>query len=257
MEASIAYMEASTPSTEAFIASVEASVEASMEVLIDASVEASVEVTPTEVFVAASTDDTSTEASVKASTEVTSTKASTEALFSKCNFSSREAFTKALTTAFVAENLFSRSFHGSSNGSFRGTKIASAEALTKALTEAFVDVNLLYGTFHGIFHGSFRGSKQYIKIYIVIFFRGAFKNKSRGSFCDSFCKILPASNASVKASGMWLTYSLNYICPNPIPNPNLNPMKRNSQSTVKPPSSRTQCASTTFPKTWKALLEAQ
>ena len=209
---------------------------------------------------AASTDDTSTEASVKASTEVTSTKASTEALFSKSKFSSREAFTKALTTAFVAENFLPRSFQGSSHGSFRGTKIASTEALTKALTEAFVDVNLLHGTFHGIFDGSFRGSKQYIKkkyIYIMIFLRGAFKIKSRGSFCDSFCKILPASNASVKVSGMWLTHSLNYICPNPIPNPNLNPMKRNNQSTVKPPSSRTQCASTTFPKTWKALLEAQ
>ena len=36
---------------------------------------------------------------------------------------------------------------------------------------------------------------------------------------------MTATKASVKASGMWLTNSLNYIYPNPNP----NPMKRNNQ----------------------------
>ena len=52
--------------------------------------------------------------------------------------------------------------------------------------------------------------------------------------------------ASVKASGMWLTSSLNYTCANPNP----NPMKRNNQPLYgeTPFISYTVCVSLVFEK---------
>ena len=49
---------------------------------------------------------------------------------------------------------------------------------------------------------------------------GRLEKNSHGSFCDNFReKTLLPQKASVKASGMWLTYFFNFIYPNPNPNP--------------------------------------